>query len=439
MTAKPLPYSEDAEQAVLSAMLVDADTAARGFVALTAEMFYVERHRRIFTAMGALAARGDIIDPLTLADQLDATGELAGAGGKDYLGFLVDVVPTAANVEYHAGIVRKAYDRRELAKRLQEATAAVLDGATEPATVAAELAGALVDVAVERGRRGFAPIHEGLVEVLQGIEDRGAGRVTPGVRTGFREIDDAIGGFRGGDLIILAGVPGSGKTAAGLNILLNAACNGDEGAMVSAEMTGTELKERLLGNMALVDSHTLRTGRLGPDEWKRVAEAAQHLKALPLHVDDTPRPSIKDIAARLRYLKTKHPGLKLVVVDFIQLLRTEGDNIALALTEITYDLKGLAKELDLAIIATCQVDAATVEKSEDKRPRLHHLRWSQGMREGADFVALCFRPSMYEEPDPFRYRADTMEVDFEKCRGLPPFKATLKWLGKYMRMENLAA
>lgn len=432
MSRAPIQH-RDAEAAVIGACFMEEEAFSVASSMLREEHFTDERHRAIWRALLELRGNGEEIDPLIAVECLTRRGELSQAGGKDYIAFLIDAVPTSANVGYHAAIVREYAERRELAALAERIAAEAREGKSKAKDIAAAASSELVRVAAVTAKRGFRKANEYVWGVMEAIEARAKGTAPPGIRTGYTAIDEHIGGFRGGDLIILAGVPGSGKTALGLNILINAASEyQDEGAMVSAEMTATALVERCLSNLALIDSTTLRRGSLDDDEWPRLARAGGTLAKLALHIDDTPRPAIDEVVARLRHLKAKHPALKLAVVDFIQLIRHPSEEMmALALTQISYELKGVAKELDIAIIATCQVDAAAVDKSETPRPHLHHLRWSQGMREAADFVGMVYRPKMYDPMAP-----DNMEVAWEKCRDLPTFVATLRWVGRYMRAEN---
>ncbi|HEX5437126.1 MAG TPA: replicative DNA helicase [Gemmatimonadaceae bacterium] len=433
MPCAPLPANLDAETAVLAACLMEEEAYTTASGVLHEDHFSDARHRAIWRALVGLRSTGEEIDPLTLAAELERAGDLKTAGGKDYIGWLIDAVPTAANVIYHARIVREQAERRALILLARRVEAEAMSPSVKPRDIASSIASEVVTVAAVAGARGFRPAGDFVWDVLREIEDRANGRAVPGVATGYTAIDEHIGGLRPGDLAIMAGVPGSGKTALGLNILLNAAMAGVECGIVSAEMTSKGLIERSLANLALVGSGALRKGQLVDRDYTHLINAGGALGKMPLHIDDTPRPEIREVLARLRHLKAKHLALALVVVDFIQLVRCASeDMMALALTNISYDLKGAAKELELAVIATCQVDAAGVEKGETPRPRLHHLRWSQGMREAADFAGLVYRPAMY---DPHGDR-ERMEVSFEKARDLPPFTAVLRWVGKYMRVEN---
>lgn len=427
-----LPYSLETETAVLAACLMEEDAFTVASAILHEEHFHIERHRAVWRAYTALRSTGEVLDPLTLHDAAKRAGE-AEKIPKEYIGELLDAVPTAVNVGYHSKIVREYAERRALIAAARQLEAAAREGKEKAVAIAATVAGELTRVAAVTSKRGFRAAGEHVWKVMADIEARANGKAPPGIRTGYAAIDEHVGGFRGGDLIILAGVPGSGKTALGVCVLLNAALDyGVEGAMVSAEMTSTALVERCLSNLAFIESGALRKGRLDNDEWRRLTEAGATLAKLPFHIDDTPRPDVGEVCARLRHLKSKHPALKVAVVDFIQLIRSKDDEmIALALTNISYELKGVAKELDIAVIATCQVDASAVEKSETPRPQLHHLRWSQGMREAADFVGLVYRPKVYNP-----MAEDNIEVSFPKARDLPTFTATLRWVGKYMRAED---
>lgn len=435
MSGPGLPAHPEAETAVIAALFMGEDAMATASTMLVEASFTDRRHRLIWRAAQALGETGAALDPLTVATELARTGDLEAAGGKDYLGYLIDAVPTAANVEYHAKIVKEHAERRALIQTAQRLEAEARRGTLTASAIAASASAELVTVAADTGAKGFQPISDFVWPVMHQLEDRAAGRAPAGVATGYRAIDEQAGGFRPGDLVFLAGVPSSGKTALALNILLNAAQAGVECAMVSAEMGSMSLTERCLSNLARVDSLSMRRGLFANDDYGRIAAAAGFINRMPLYLDDTARPNIRDILAKLRHLKTLHPTLALVAVDFIQLVERDGDDaMALALTKISYDLKGIAKELGLAMIATCQVDAQAAERSEKgPRPRLHHLRWSQAMREAGDLIGLVFRPGMYDEG----VSDSRLEVTWEKARDLPRFVSRLRWLGSYMRVEDV--
>lgn len=446
------PHSEDAEIALLAALLVDPETLDRIRPIVRADDFYFERHRRLFMAASALSDAGTRVDPVTLSDQLFRDGMLDRCGGKEYIGFLVDAVPTAANAPYHAKIVREKADRRGLIEKLSAATHELMTGPSSVHEVAIIVTDALLPAAAGAGRVGFVHVSEDLIPTLEDIETKKTGAIGKHtVPTGYPEIDDAIdGGMERGDLMIIAGVPGGCKTAAAMNISLNVVRDRDyaEGLdplgalIVSAEMNRRKLLRRNLSTIARVDFSAMKKGNLSASEWHLLTKAAVDLKHRHLWADQTPSPAIEDIIAKCRSEKRDHPEIALVIVDFIQLVQRalakknmRDENRSFELTAISYSLKEMAKNLDVAVIATCQVDAAGIDKRTDKRPHLADARWSQGMREAADLFALVYRDKMYN-PDPMA--ADLLEFNFEKARDAQPFKTSLIWQGQHMRLTSAA-
>lgn len=436
------PHSDDAEQAVLSAMLMDKAAIVTAMKIVKPESFYSERHVRIFRAMLAVAATGAVVDPLTLSNQLIKTGELEHCGGKDYIGYLVDAVPTAANVDYHAEIVREAASRREVIASLTAGTMAAFDPTIPIRQTAADVQSKLLPTAADTEKQGFVAVADDVWAIMEEIESQSKGITKPGITTGYPEIDDPAGGLQRGEIVFVAGVPTGLKTALIHNIVMNVAR--DEGlgaAIVSAEMMRKRLHHRALARMAQVPYGNIRKpDRLTPDEWRRMTRTAAELIKLPLWVDETPNPSLPSIAAKCRHLKAQHPELALIAVDYVQLLSaTEGtnkrgeDNRALELEVISYGLAGLAKELDVLMLVTVQVDAAKIESRDDKHPRLSDLRWSQAMRMAGHFVWLCYRDQMYNK-NPMV--ADTLEVDVAKARESEPYKLTLTWQGEFMTLNS---
>lgn len=433
MMQKP-PYSEDAEQAVLSAALCDPKALAVARTSLSPESFFRSAHSKLFTGLCAIADRGEVPDPLLLKEHLLAQGELDQVGGQDYIGEIIDATPTAANVQYHATLVRNFADRRGLIAIAQGLIESAHDLKLSPDAIAQEVTSLLLPVAAHTKSRGFVPLSELLVPVLTAILERRSGNGMAGVTWGYDALDEATGGIRGGEVAFVCGVPSSGKSALGLNIAQRVAERTTRHvAFVSAEMPKLQVGERILNTEARIDSKSARKGQIDDMSWDHLVKTAVRLKTLNLIVDDTGQPRIKDIVAKCRALKAKHPDLCLIVVDFVQLLKdSDDDNRSLELTEISYALKALAKELDVGIIVTCQVDASAIEKREDKRPTLADLRWSQGMREAGDFICLIYNLRQY---DP-QARSE-LELSFRKARDLPVFTARLRWIGEYMRVDDM--
>jgi replicative DNA helicase len=423
-------HSDDAEQAVLGACLLDRDAIPKARAVLRTDDFYRVGNRHVFDALCTMFDDGEIPEALSLAAHLEAAGQLAQAGGREYLGFLCDVTPFSETVVQHARIVRERADARALLAICRETAAQLVQG-EKPAELAQHVASEVLPIAVSRVATDFRTSRDVVFETLEAIEAKAQGRGVPSIRTGYHEIDTALaGGFEPGELAFLCAAPGGCKTALALNIATNVALDDRIGAaVVSAEMGRKANMQRILSRLSGVPAKKIReaTG-LDHDDFARLTRASGAIAHAPLWIDDTTRPAMRQIEAKARRLKALHPTLRLLVVDFIQLLELEQkrsgkseDNRALELTKIAYSLKHLSKEIDVATIATAQVDAAAVEKRSDKRPLLSDIRWSQGIRESADFVGMLFRPRAYDPG----VSEDTLEVRFDKARDLEPFTATL--------------
>lgn len=426
---RPL-WSEDAEAAVLSAMLMDTHAVATARTLLpNPAAFHLERHRLIYGAMLALHDAGTIIDPLTLANHLAASQDLARVGGKDYVGFLMDAVPTSANIAYHAKIVREKAALRAILALLKGAEAGILDGGLDAQDAAQQVFNGLLTHAVSdpSATAGFTPIKDLVWPTMQAVETRAAGG--SGVPTGYRAIDHQTNGFRPGELVILGGAEKSGKSATALNIARRVAMQGIGAAIVSAEMTSETVVERMLAAEGRIAAQAIASGRMQDDDWARLARASGVVAQLPLWIDDEAEPALADVAARASHLKLQHPEVKLIVVDFLQLVtaREKGVNEAVELKRVAYGLKALAKRLGVVVIAPCQVNSKEIEAGKDKRPELKDLQGSSGMRQAADFVGLVYRPGLYSPTG-----GDELELDFKACRRTASFTARLRWHGETM-------
>lgn len=439
---RPL-FNEDAEQAVLSAMLSDQAAAQHAVMALAPEMFYGERHRRIFSVMGLLVESGTTVDPFTVANALTDRGHLERAGGKDYLGLLIDAVPTVAHIADHVGIVAEMAQRRALVDTLTAATLTIRDGDTDATDVARDTTAALLPFTLDDSDApGFIRIKDAVWSVLERIEAQAAGVVT-GLLTGWARIDSETGGFQKGELIILAAAEKMGKSVAALNLGLRVSARpategGGAVAYVSAEMTTQAKVKRALGILGRIDQKRLRTGTLVDNDWPKVARAAGELGALPFWIDDEAEPSLADVTARCTALKAAHPEIALIIVDFLQLVhvREKGMTKAEELGRVAYGLKRLAKKLGVVVAAPCQVNTKDIEDGKDPRPRLKDLQGSSGMRQAADFVALLYRPAFYDAIGANPYE---IEFNFAAAREAAPFLARLRWDPHTLRIDDFDA
>jgi replicative DNA helicase len=437
------PWSEDAEQAVLSAMLIDQDAILRASEFVDDTMFYREGHRRIFRAMVAISERGAVVDPLTLSDELQRRGELDASGGKDYIGFLVDAVPTSANVEYHAKIVRE----KALFRRLIEASTDIVAEAFEGRQTAGDLLdhaeSRIFDISQQRGREGFTRIKELLWPTMERIEalQRGGKSIT-GVPSGFTDLDDLTSGFQPSDLVVVAARPSMGKTAFILNVAQHAAIEHNVPiALFSLEMSKESLVQRMLTGEARVDAQKLRKGMLRDDDFPRLARAAGILAQAPIYIDDSPGITLLEMRSAARRLRAD-ANIGLVVVDYLQLIQSTSDaeNRTQEISQISRSLKALAKELAVPVVALSQLSRAT-EQRTDKRPQLSDLRESGAIEQDADLVMFIYRQEMYEGPtdkdgNSLEGRA---EVIVGKQRNGPTGIVNLFFHKSYTRFENYSA
>jgi replicative DNA helicase len=439
------PYSEDAEQAVLSAMLMDRDAVDRASEFVDDTMFYREGNRRIYRAMVALATRGDVIDPLTLSEELSGRNELQAAGGKEYISFLVDVVPTAANVEYHAKIVRE----KALRRRLIEVSTAIVTEAFESSAPAGELLDnaehKIFEVNQLRGAEGFTRIKELLWPTMENIEklQRGGEAIT-GVPSGFKDLDELTAGFQPSDLVIIAARPSMGKTAFVLNIAQNAALDRNiPVAVFSLEMSKESLVQRLLTSEGRVDAQRLRKGKLHDDEFVRLGRAAGILSHAPIWIDDSPGITLLEMRSKARRLKTDN-DVGMIIVDYLQLMQgpSNQESRQQEISYISRSLKALARELKVPVVALSQLSRAPEQRTgENKRPQLSDLRESGAIEQDADLVMFIYRQEMYDGPvdkdgNSLEGRA---EIIVGKQRNGPTGFVNLYFNKTYTRFENYTA
>jgi len=392
------PFSPEAEVSVLGGMLIDRDAVARSVEIIRDSMFYREAHRRLYRAMVRLFERGDVIDVITLSEDLKKTGELEAAGGLPYLAELLDAVPTAANIEFHAKIVRE----KALLRHLIEAASIIIrdvydQGERSVEQVLDEAEQRIFKVAQSHDRGGFLWIKEILWPTFEHIErlQESKSGIT-GVSTGFPDIDRLTSGLQKGDLCIVAGRPSMGKTAWVMNVAQNAAIEHNiPVALFSLEMSKEQLVQRMLCSEGRVDSQRLRRGELTDEEYKRLAAAAGHLNTAPVWIDDSPGSTVLEMRAKARRLKAE-TDIGLLVIDYMQLMASHGrtESRVQEVSEISRGLKALARELEVPVVALSQLSRAP-EQRTDRRPQLSDLRESGSIEQDADLVMFLYRPEYY--------------------------------------------
>ncbi|GIV19589.1 MAG: replicative DNA helicase [Armatimonadota bacterium] len=403
---RALPHNLDAEIATLGSMMIDGTAIERVSEFLAPDDFYREAHRVIYDALIALSSRNEPVDLVTLSEELQRRGKLEEVGGIAYLTTLLDSVPSAANVDYYAEIVEEYAIRRRLIEAAQEIIrlAAVSDNEEEPLTInhITDMAeSAIYRVARRRLRKGFESIRPLLSEVFDRFDafyhER---KLVTGLSTGFRELDYITAGLQKSDLVIIAARPSMGKTSLCLNIGEHVALHeGKTVAIFSLEMSKEQLVQRMICSQAEVNAHRLRLGMLPDTAWQRLAKAVQDLWNAKIFIDDTPDISVLEMRAKCRRLRAEH-DLDLVIVDYLQLMRSHrrSENRTQEISDIARALKGLAREMDVPIIALSQLSRA-VEHRENKRPMLSDLRESGSIEAEADVVAFIYRPEYYAMKD----------------------------------------
>jgi replicative DNA helicase len=432
------PWSGEAEQAVLGAMLLDQDAALRAAELVDDTMFYREPHRRLFRAMVGLTERRVVIDHITLRDELMRRGELDAAGGLDYLAELADSVPTAANLEFHARIVK---DKAILRRLIESATSIITEAYDGRSTASDLLDGAeskIFQISQQRGAEGFTRIKEMLWPAMEHIETRQkSGKAITGVPSGFAELDKLTSGFQPSELVIVAARPSMGKTAFCLNIATNAALEQQGVAIFSLEMSKESLVQRMLTAEARVDSQRVRQGSLRDTDFTQLARAAGQLQACKIWIDDTPSLTLLEMRSKARRLKAEN-DIKMVIVDYLQLMRSpeHAENRVQEISDISRSLKGLARELHIPVVALSQLSRASEQRGGERKPILSDLRDSGAIEQDADLVMFIHRPEYYDRED--ESKKGMAEVMLSKNRNGPTGDVHLRFNREYTRFDNLS-
>jgi replicative DNA helicase len=440
LPTRQAPWSPDAEQAVIGAMLLDADAVLKAVELLDDAAFYKEAHRRLFRAMVRLAERGDVVDPLTLRDDLERSGDLEAAGGTDYIAELIDAVPTAANVEYHCRIVR---DKALLRRLIDVGTSIVqraFDGRDDAGASLDQAEQQIFEVSQQRGTQEVVRIKELMWQTMERIEARHQGdESVHGVGSGFADLDNKTNGFQGSDLIIVAARPAMGKTSFCLNVAANAALESKvPTAIFSLEMSRDQVVERLLAAESFVDLHRLRSGKLRDDDFPKMSRAAGLLGTAPIWVDDTPALTLLELRSKARRMKAEL-DIGLVIVDYMQLIRGgRHDSRQEEISFISRSLKALARELHTPVVALSQLSRAPEQRGGDRRPMLSDLRDSGAIEQDADLVMFIYRAEMYRAVLDAEENTDegAAELILAKHRNGPTGTIKLAFHKQYARFDS---
>jgi replicative DNA helicase len=433
---RPLPHNLEAERAVLGAILLDGSLINQAVELLKREDFFADSHRRIFEKMILLSETSRAIDHITLQEELTRASELEQIGGMAYVASLLDGAMRTANIEHYAKIIKGKSVLRRLITASNSIIHTCLDQDGEPDEILDEAEKAIFQIAEDRIRTGFVSIAEVARQQLELVEKMAERpQMMTGVPSGFTDLDRLTNGLQPSDLIIIAARPSVGKTALGLTIAQNSSIAAQKTVGVfSLEMTKEALVARMLCSEAHVDAHRLRGGFLNREEWARLAAGLQKLAEARIYIDDTAGISILEMRAKARRLKAEH-GLDLLIVDYLQLMRGRGriESRQQEVSQISRDLKALAKELNVPLIALSQLSRAP-ETRTDHRPQLADLRESGSIEQDADLVMFIYREEMY---NPTEENAGIAEIIIGKQRNGPTDTVRLAFIKQFTRFENL--
>ncbi|MCD8390980.1 MAG: replicative DNA helicase [Firmicutes bacterium] len=435
---KQIPYSKEAEQAVIGSAITKSECVAEIADVITPDDFYFYANKEIFTAIMDLFDSNIMVDFVSVSDKLAQKNKLDAVGGVEYLRSLIDV-PTTYNVVYYSDIIKEKSLRRRLIANTNIIKEKAYGDGSDMDNVLQSAEELIYEVAAEDSS-DLLPISDILLGSYQQlIEDASKPGGLTGLSTGYTQLNKRTGGFHGGELLIIAGRPGMGKSSFAVNIAEHVSINDNKPvAIFNLEMPKEQIVNRIICSQAYVDSNSINTGTLKAEDWERIGDVINSIAKAPLYIDDTPSMTPAKIKAKCIRLKQTR-GLELVVVDYLQLMQSGGkhDSRQQEISEISRSLKILAKELDVPVIALSQLSRATETRS-DKRPMLSDLRESGAIEQDADMVMFLYRES-YQKTEEAESRPDN---EIAKCiiaknRSGSVGDFDLSWCGKYTKYSNL--
>ncbi|MGE0886606.1 MAG: replicative DNA helicase [Blastocatellales bacterium] len=428
---KSLPSNVEAERMILGVIMLDNQVINQAVELLKPDDFFLPSHRRIFDKMIKLYEQGQGIDPLTLQEELRRAAELDQIGGPAYIASLFDGVPRFSNIESYTKIVKGKSTLRKLIGASNQVMQMAFDDEEDPEEILDRAERLILAVAEDRIKQGFVHIGEVAEKQLQVIEEiSGREQLITGIATGFTDLDYMTSGMQRGDLVIVAARPSMGKTAFSLNIAQNAALGQDSSGrkhddrqpavvgVFSLEMSKEQLVQRLLCSQAQVDAHRLRSGMLGKEDWRRLALAVGELSEAQIYLDDTPGISVLEMRAKCRRLKNEIKSLDMIIVDYLQLMSGKGryESRQQEVSQISRELKMLAKELNVPLIALSQLSRAPETRTGSHKPQLSDLRESGSIEQDADVVMFIYREEVYK---PETEKQNIAEIIIGKQRNGP--------------------
>lgn len=434
---RELPYNREAEQAVIGSVLSKAgENAGEAIEIVKSRDFYFAANRLVFEAIVELFNENSAIDFVTVANRLSQSDKLEAVGGIAYLRELATSVPTTRHIAHYSNIIRDNALMRSLIQCGNEISNMAYDASERPDRVMEQAEQLIFNVAASKETNDIVRMSDILYDSYQELVENSmlTGGLT-GLDTGFNELNRRTGGFHGGELILIAGRPGMGKSSFAVNIAEHVSIStGKTAAIFNLEMPREQIVNRILCSQARVDSNRIRTGQMESDDWLKISEVLHRVEVAPLYIDDTATITVSEIRAKCRRLKQTQ-GLSLIVIDYLQLMQSSGrpESRQQEISEISRSLKILAKELNIPVIALSQLSRASESRS-DKRPMLSDLRESGAIEQDADMVMFLFRESYYDRESENQNIAECIVA---KNRSGETGSFNLGWAGQYTKFSNL--
>ena len=438
------PQALEVENAVLGALMIDKDAYAVVCELLHPESFYDPRHQMIYAAIRDLSMAEKPVDVLTVTEQLARSGNLDEVGGPDYVAEISSRVASSANVEYHANIIAQKFLARQLISFSSDIQTKAFDETVDVEELMQEAEGSLFELSQRNMKKDYTQINPVVEQALKVIQAAAANTDgLTGVSTGYYKLDDMTSGWQASDLVIIAGRPAMGKTSFALSMAKNIAADSQVPmAFFSLEMSNVQLVNRLISNVCEIQGSKILNGQLHRDEWDRLDKRINNLLGAPLYVDDTPGLSVFELRTKARRLVREH-GVKLIMIDYLQLMNANGMRFSSRQEEvstISRSLKGLAKELDIPILALSQLNRGVESREgiDGKRPQLSDLRESGAIEQDADMVIFVHRPEYYHiyQDDNGRDLRGMAQIIIAKHRKGATGDVLLNFRGEYTRFEN---
>lgn len=435
MMGRELPHNQEAEQAVIGSALKDSESVAASAEIIKPKDFYFDSNREIYNVIMELFNENIPIDFVTVSDRLKQADKLDVVGGVQYLASVASNVPTTQNVTYYSKIIKEKSVLRTLIKSANAISELAYSEDGKTGQILEQSEQLIFDVSSSREQNDIVPVSDVLMSTYNEMVEnsKNKGKIT-GLDTGFIELNNRTGGFRGGELIIIGGRPGMGKSSFAVNIAEHIAINNKKTvAIFNLEMSKNQMVSRIICSQALVESNKMRTGELAGEDWLQIGEIIDRIALAPLYIDDTASITVSEIRAKCRRLK-QTKNLSLVVIDYLQLMQgSRTDSRQQEISEISRSLKVLAKELDVPVIALSQL-ARSAESGGDKRPMLSHLRESGSIEQDADMVMFLYRDEYYNQ--------DTEDKNIAECiiaknRSGETGMFKLGWKGMYTKFLNI--